>query len=148
MLYTHVTSQFLPDSDHSDYLVNQLQDIGDVCSMAIPNITVRALPSYDVAPPTTIVPIGSSLTTSSVVASPTCTGQMITASAQKRAREVHHWPMEARQNPPGCDALSIRYGVTTGDLQTITQSDTCAISGSVCLPAACRLQQIPDQTTW
>ena len=148
MLYTRVTSQFLPDSDHSDYLVGQLQDIGDVCSTAIPNITVRAVPSYDVAPSQTSIPIGTITPTTSITASPTCTGQTVSVGAKKRALRIYHRLVDARQAPSSCDTLSTKYGVATGDLQTITKSETCAITASVCLPAACTLQLVPNGSTW
>ncbi|KAK1972915.1 hypothetical protein LY78DRAFT_154628 [Colletotrichum sublineola] len=32
-LYTRLTSIFLPDTDHSDYLVDQIFDIQDVCNI-------------------------------------------------------------------------------------------------------------------
>jgi hypothetical protein len=62
MLYTKVTSEFLADTDHADYLVDQLQDIADVCNTSIPAITTRASTSFDLAPAptpsntTTVVP--------------------------------------------------------------------------------------------
>lgn len=146
MLYTRVVSQFLPDSDHSDYLVDQLQDIGDVCSTAIPNITIRALPSYDVVPSKTLVLPSTEAAT--VGASATCTGQTVSAASLKRVLETESQQVEARQDSSSCDTLSIKYGVTTGDLQTLTKSDACAISGSVCFPAACTLQKVSEGSTW
>ncbi|KAK8097735.1 uncharacterized protein PG998_013221 [Apiospora kogelbergensis] len=45
MLYQRVTSSLLSDEDHSDYLVDQLQDIGDICSTSIRDFTLRAVPT-------------------------------------------------------------------------------------------------------
>jgi hypothetical protein len=53
MLYSRVISNYLPDADYSEYLVDQLQDIADVRSTPIPDITLRALPTYDPMPTTT-----------------------------------------------------------------------------------------------
>ncbi|PQE27499.1 hypothetical protein CJF31_00009116 [Rutstroemia sp. NJR-2017a BVV2] len=126
MLYARVTSPYLADSDHSDFLVDQLLDIDDVCNVTIPDITVRGLPSYAGAPPPTSVNIGTtSAATTSAPTSTTCAGQLVGPTS-------------------GCQALSTKYGVTTGDLQTSSGSDTCAISGSLCFPKACSLQAVPS----
>lgn len=158
MLQARVESPYLPDLDHADFLVGQLQDVADVCNItSLGAISTRPLFSYDVAPSPTSQTFGNgtSSTIPSVSASATCTGQVVRNSATKRAMEylnVHrraddNSKLEVRQNS-GCDALSQKYGVTTGDLQTITNSDSCTISGSVCLPAACTLQQVPNNSTW
>ena len=150
MLYTRVTSQFLSDSDHSDYLVSQPQDIGDVCSTRIPDITIRPLPSYGVAPSKTLIPTNAIFTarSTSFAVSPACMGQTVFSGPHERALGIFHRLVEAHQNPSACDILSTKYGVTTGDLQKITQSSTCAISGSYCLPAACTLQRVAQGSTW
>ena len=156
MLYARIVSPFLPDTDYSEYLVDQIQDVGDICSTTIPNITTRALPSYDTAPfPTSqyFGNISSSPTSVSVV--PTCTGQMVNPQTQKRLvanANVHHRPVEhqsdVKRQASECDVLSLKYGVTTGDLQTITNSDTCTVPSSICLPAACTLQQVTGNSSW
>ncbi|ORY11047.1 hypothetical protein BCR34DRAFT_614845 [Clohesyomyces aquaticus] len=125
MLYNRVTSTYLSDTDHSEYLVNQLQDIANVCSTSIPDITVRALPTYDPIPTTASSP------TSSPPAAPTCSGQTLSSASA----------------PVGCNAISTKYGVTTGDLQALTDSDTCAISGSICVPKGCGLKQVQSGDT-
>jgi hypothetical protein len=38
--------------------------------------------------------------------------------------------------------------VATGDLKARTGNDTCVVSASVCLPLACKLQQITSGQTW
>jgi hypothetical protein len=42
LFYEKLGSDFLPDSDHSDYLVDQFQDIQDVCSTTIGNVSTKA----------------------------------------------------------------------------------------------------------
>lgn len=130
MLYAKVTSPYLGDSDQSDFLVAQLQDIGDVCNVTIPDITVRALPSYISAPSLTSIDFAATATStiSSPAASTTCDGQIISSGS-------------------GCTALSAKYGLTTGDLQKLSGSDTCVISASTCFPAACTLQTVPEGST-
>lgn len=130
MLYNRVTSPFLADTDHADYLVEQLQDIADICSTYIPDITTRASVSWDAAPaPTAAFPTttttGPSTSTSCVAGQ----GQTISSGS-------------------GCDALSLEYGLTTGDLQVISGSDTCAISTTLCFPASCTLLKIASGATW
>lgn len=45
-----MSSPYLPDSDHSDYLVDQYQDILDVCKATMPELIIRNIPSYVDAP--------------------------------------------------------------------------------------------------
>jgi hypothetical protein len=124
MLYYRVTSNYLPDADYSEYLVDQLQDIADVCSTSLPDITLRALPTYDPIPTTTRSP-----TSASPIA--TCLGQTIGSASA----------------PAGCDAISTTYGVTTGDVQSATNSDTCTLSSPICLPMGCGLVQTKSGDT-
>lgn len=127
MLYTKVTSEFLADTDHADYLVDQLQDIADVCNTSIPAITTRASTSWDLAPPPTPL-----TTTTPPPATTTCTpGQGQTLSSGT-----------------GCDSLSQKYGITTGDLKALSSSDVCSISKASCFPLACSLQQVASGATW
>ncbi|KAH0366144.1 hypothetical protein KCU65_g5538, partial [Aureobasidium melanogenum] len=130
MLYARVTSPYLADSDQSDFLVSQLQDIGDVCNVTIPDITIRALPNYADSPKLTSINFESTATStvSSAAATTTCDGQVIASGS-------------------GCAALSAKYGLTTGDLQKLTGSDTCVISASTCFPAACTLGTVPTGAT-
>jgi hypothetical protein len=117
-----VSSIFLTDSDHSDYLIDQLQDIEDVCSTVLPEVTIRNLPPYPVAPITTTP------TTSAPVTTSTCAGQTVNGGS-------------------GCNSLSTTYGVATGDIQALTGDANCQIKTSMCLPAACSLQTVPSGQT-
>lgn len=146
MLYARVTSPFLADSDNSDFLVDQLQDIGDICNTTIPNITVRALPSYVTAPPVTSVNLGSTTTTTPPVTT-TCAGQVL-KSSQKRSPQVRGRAIEAEEATSNCDTLSQEHGISTGDLQALSESDICTITGNVCFPPACTLQQVPAGASW
>ena len=128
MLYTKVTSEFFADTDHADYLVGQLQDIADVCNTSIPAITTRASTSWDLAP----APTPTSTTTTTPPAATSCAaGQGQTLSSGT-----------------GCDTLSQKYGITTGDLEAISGSDTCSISTTSCFPLGCSLQRIASGATW
>ncbi|KAI0437932.1 hypothetical protein F4803DRAFT_536864 [Xylaria telfairii] len=130
MLYERVTSSLLTDEDHSDYLVEQLQDIGDICSYKIRPFTLRAITTYYPAPPVSSTDLnnGSTPTTSAPPATTTCAGQTVKTGS-------------------GCDSLSIKYGVATGDLQIVTNSTTCQITAAVCLPAPCTVQKVASGQT-
>lgn len=148
MLYQRVTSPYLADADYSDYLVDQLQDIGDVCSTSIPNITVRALQTYPVAPPiSSIAFINTS--TSAAPTSIGCAGQTI-SSSKKRSPPIHKRDVEESTADAAsmCDMLSNKYGLTTGDLQGISGTTDCTISYALCFPAPCKLMQVPSGATW
>ncbi|KAI0856210.1 hypothetical protein F4860DRAFT_493672 [Xylaria cubensis] len=133
-LYARVTSPFLPDSDHSDYLVDQLYDIQDICNVTVPDYTVRLLDWYDTAPPLTSTDLGGSATVTSTSTAPpattTCVGQNVKENSSTT-----------------CDSLSLRYGVSTGALQWFSNSDTCDTSGGVCLPESCNLKQVMNGET-
>ena len=46
MFHQRMSSPYLPDSDYSDYLVAQYQDILDVCKAEMPELVIRSLPFY------------------------------------------------------------------------------------------------------
>ena len=122
MFYLRLISPYLPDTDHSDYLIEQYQDILDVCKVTtMPELVIRALPNYAAAPPPTI---------NTTAASSTCSGQTIPAGAS------------------GCDSLTSKYGVTTGDLQAISGNKQCNMGSAICAPAACTVQQVSAGTSW
>ncbi|KAK3692974.1 hypothetical protein B0T22DRAFT_532340 [Podospora appendiculata] len=133
VLYNRVSSPFLADSDNVEYLVNQLQDIADVCSTSLPPITTRAVIKWE-GLPTTVVKTTATATGSgsaSASATPTtCAGQVISTNAGL-----------------GCDALSTKYGLATGNLKVISGSDTCVISSAKCFPSKCNLAVVPAGAT-
>jgi len=55
LFYERLGSDFLPDSDHSDYLVGQFQDIQDVCSTTIGTVSTRGFSGYPPATPTPVL---------------------------------------------------------------------------------------------
>lgn len=114
---------FLADTDHSDYLIGQLQDIQDVCSTQLPEVTIRNIGPYQTA---TIMTMTS--TSSASAAATTCAGQTVSIGS-------------------GCNSLSSTYGVTTGDLQALTGDSSCQITSDVCLPLSCTLELISTAQT-
>ncbi|KAI1171674.1 hypothetical protein F4777DRAFT_582718 [Nemania sp. FL0916] len=134
-LHARVISPFLPGSDHSDYLVDQLYDIQDVCNVTLPDYTVRLLDWYDMAPPLTSSNLVSTMPNSPSnsplpSASTICTGQSVVAGSNAT-----------------CDTLSLQYGVSTGTLQWFSSSDTCNVSSCACLPQACNLKRTTEGDT-
>lgn len=50
LMHARISSEFLSDEDHSDYLVQEFQDIQNICQTTIAvNIATRSLPNYMVA---------------------------------------------------------------------------------------------------
>lgn len=164
-MWWRINSPFLPDSDESDYLIEQYQDIIDVCNATMPSSLIRALPSYPAAPAPTYLPPGTdpnaNLTASSDA---TCGGQTISASSGKRddselaERDREKYELDEdysgyarvkRASAGSCDSLSQVYGVATGDLQATTGIDDCSFNTtSICVPLACEVSQVGNNESW
>lgn len=130
MLYQRLLSPFLPDHDFSDYLIEQYQDILDVCNATdnMPELIIRALPDYETATPPALNFTGISTDTD-------CTGgqYIVTSSLASGA---------------SCDSISQAFNVATGAIQAATNNTTCSTTAqSFCLPPACSLQQVPSNAT-
>lgn len=163
MMHKRLSSPYLPDSEHSDYLVDQLNDIATVCAVAVPPLTTRVLPNYAAAQTPLSPALGQNAT---VAANGTCPGQKLSPSMQKRSLSLAHSfrkPIRRQNSLSGsevpigenstaiaanCNQLSLRYGVTTGDLQQATDCEDCTIKSSVCLPEKCKTMQVADEATW
>lgn len=129
-MWHRINSAFLPDTDHSDYLIEQYQDIQDVCQIAMPESVIRALPNYADAPPVPYLAPGTDPAENQTAPDPDagiCTGQTLSPGSGSGA---------------GCDSLSKQYGVTTGALRTATGSDSCLVSNATCVPIACTLRTV------
>ena len=123
----------------------------------MPPSLIRALPSYPAAPSPAYLPPGtdpnSNVTSSNDEA---CSGQTISASTKKRADRSAELEDDytahsrvKRGSVGSCDYVSQTYGVTTGDLQTITGADDCSFDNpSVCVPLKCDITQVSDNQTW
>ncbi|KAF6223147.1 hypothetical protein HO173_013268 [Letharia columbiana] len=159
VMWWRINSPFLPDTDESDYLIEQYQDITDVCNVTMPPSLIRALPSYPAAPsPPYLTPGTDPNANLTASISGTCGGQTISRSNSKRdGMEVAERDSELlelendysgyarvkRASAGSCDSLSQSYGVTTGDLQSITGNDDCSFSASsICVPLKCEVAQV------
>ena len=83
IFYQRLGSDFLPDSSYSEYLVDQMQDIQDVCTTTIGVISTRGVYAY---PPTTPTPILANVTapnpnTTTAYATSTTAAASMSASA-------------------------------------------------------------------
>lgn len=157
MFYLRIASPFLPDVDHSDYLVDQWFDILDVCNATskVPDLLVRNLPYYQYAPGESdnwvdnttygfsdLQPLGGNGTTNV-----TC-----------QARSINL----ADLNPPGidyttqttCDVMASFLNTSTGDIWQMYQNPDCMPDFDyteipvVCLPFSCSVTQLNANTTW
>ncbi|KAI1827702.1 hypothetical protein F4861DRAFT_535908 [Xylaria intraflava] len=156
VMWWRINSPFLPDSDYSDYLIEQFQDIKDVCNVTVLDSLIRALPAYAAAPTPTFLPPGTDPNENGSYTGP-CNGQVIASSAVRRDDSAVHeadkqvvlpndfsGPARIERAASGsCDALSTKYGVPTGGLQAATASDDCSItSSSICVPLSCQISQV------
>lgn len=165
VMWWRINSPFLPDTDESDYLIEQYQDITDVCKVTVLPSLIRALPSYPSAPrPTYLDPGTEPNTNSTVPTDTTCGGQTISASSSKRGdyeiakrkpdtievEEDYSGSARVKRASSGsCESLSQAYGVTTGDLQSVTGSDNCSFNASsVCVPVRCEVTQVGNNQSW
>ncbi|KAF8847799.1 hypothetical protein BDZ45DRAFT_698908 [Acephala macrosclerotiorum] len=129
LMYQRLISPYLPDHDYSDYLIEQYQDILDVCNYTdnMPELVIRAPPVYlDATPPP--------LNLSSFAANTTCTSQTIVKST-----------LDPNAN---CNTISQAFNAATGDVQAATGSPNCTIThSSFCLPEPCALEQVPSNAS-
>lgn len=127
-MYQRLNSPYPPDHDYSDYLIQQYQDILDVCNATqnMPELVIRTPPDYATAVPPLLNISGTG--------DNSCTGQTIVKST-----------LDPNAN---CNSIAQAFNVATGDVQAATRSNDCALStASICLPAPCTLQRISVDAT-
>ena len=164
-MWWRINSPYLPDTDESDDLIEQYQDITDVCNVTMPPSLIRSLPSYPAAPAPTYLPPGTDPNANTTTdTSATCGGQVISPISSKRdelqlierdpellehGEDSNGSGRVKRASAGSCDAISNTYGVTTGDLQSIIGTDDCSFNtSSVCLPLKCEITQVGSNQTW
>ncbi|KAF2219279.1 hypothetical protein BDZ85DRAFT_304804 [Elsinoe ampelina] len=130
MMYARVTSEFLPDADYSDHLVQEFQDIQAICQTSVGELTTRNLPYYETATTTaSLTRLGSS----SAATSAACAGKM--ADVLFASSTV---PFEA------CNELAAKFGVATGALVYATGTDDCYSPDLVCVPPPCATRLVKE----
>ena len=120
-------SPMLPQSDYTTYLLEQYQQIQANCSTSLPVTTYSNTLLVSTAT--------AAVTTASTAPTATnskCLGQSIPATSTHL----------------GCNALSDKYNVTTGDLKSITGDDLCQFNGSICAPLPCPLDTVYFFPNW
>jgi hypothetical protein len=144
LMHARISSEFLPDEDHSDYLVEQFQDIQNVCQTTIADtIMTRALPNYPVV----------------LTATPTYAngpGTVIEEEPEETALsckqgEVIINVLETSTNSSleACNEIAVDYGVATGNLLVATGNEACYVErGEVCGPPPCQLYRVHEGQTW
>ncbi|KUI67451.1 hypothetical protein VM1G_02901 [Cytospora mali] len=128
LLFQRLSSPYLPSGDdYSAYLIEQYQDILDVCNYTdqMPELVITAQPDYDDAP---VPALNLTVATG-------CSGQLITVSS-----------LDPNAN---CATIAQAFNVATGAVQDATGSQDCAdtSSSSFCLPLPCTIDQVPTGAT-
>lgn len=136
MLRQRVTSDFLPNTDFSDYLANELQDIEKVCSMTTEDITTRAVPWYPEL--SDGAEIGITTTSATTTAQPTptaCAGRMIDIRPDL-------------EEELSCHDIAEKYRVGSGEVAMATRNEYCEATEPICLPNECSLHYVVANQTW
>lgn len=135
IFHARITSDFLPDTDYSEYLVDEFQDIQAVCSTTVGGeLLTRGIPNYAHITQHPLTP-----TTTSTEATPTatiCTGQEVDV------QEAEGEGIEA------CNTLALKYSVATGSLMIASGSEECYSAGLLCVSKSCTLLKVNAGDTW
>lgn len=122
-MHKRLSSPLLISSSFNDYLVEQFQDMEEVCSTSIPLTTAtRTYYSGTATPATTI--------TTAPPATTTCAGQLV--------------------QPAGlsCREMAEEYGVPEGAITIASNSHSCNFDQPICLPQPCELDVVHFGDTW
>ncbi|KAK2773616.1 LysM domain-containing protein [Colletotrichum kahawae] len=143
LMHARISSEFLPDEDHSDYLVEQFQDIQDVCQTTIAaQVMTRSLPNYPtVLTPTPTFGEGPATVTDT---EPEET-ELSCAEGQVVINVMGTYSNDSFQ---ACNDISLQYGVATGSLLVATGNEACYVEArEVCGPQPCQLLRVHDGQT-
>ncbi|KAK7991330.1 hypothetical protein PG988_000124 [Apiospora saccharicola] len=129
ILHARVTSDFLADTDFSDYLVDEFQDVQDVCRTTVGELVTRIAPGYPHL--TDAGDIGITTTATSTTATITDPVPTPTTCA---GRSVDIRP--DYEEDLTCHDIAEKYGIASGELAVVTKSDICESEGPICVPKA------------
>ncbi|KAK8075253.1 hypothetical protein PG997_009916, partial [Apiospora hydei] len=115
-------SPTLPDSEFSDYMVEQYEDLQKKCSTTLGYVPytktlLLSTPKTTASPTRTVEP----------TATPVCSGQIVTPD-----------PEQLRT----CNEITDTFNVTTGDAMLATGNKFCQFNSTLCLPLPCELDTI------
>ncbi|KAI0206818.1 LysM domain-containing protein [Astrocystis sublimbata] len=137
ILHARVTSDFLPDTDFSDYLVNEFQDVQNVCQTTVGELVTRIVPGYphitdggELGIPTT---------------SPTTTSDPIPTSTVCAGRMIDIRP--DREEGLTCHDIAEKYELASGEFAIATKSEYCDATGPICVPNTCNLYLVDMDDT-
>lgn len=138
-LYARVTSEFLQDTDYGDYLVNEYQDVQNVCKKSMGELVTRIVPAY---PHLTEGPdIGKPEYTSPVTSTPAATPSP-TACA---GRVVDIRPLLEDFD---CHEIAEQFELASGSLAAVTGNNYCTTDVEICIPQACNVYRTQVNDTW
>lgn len=139
MLHARVTSDYLQDTEFGDYLVEQFQDVQDVCKTTVGDLVTRIGPAYarvtdepEMALPSTTVSTTSSAPTPT---STVCRGRMVDLRPE-------------REEELNCDEIAEKYQIASLEAAVATKNEFCDADGEVCIPLACTLYRVLTNDTW
>ncbi|KAF4923012.1 LysM domain-containing protein [Colletotrichum viniferum] len=148
LMYKRVTSDFLADTDHSDYLVNEFQDIQDISQTTVGELATRVPPH-----PSTTQATATATATAVPNPDPDCElGQWVDIFATPESAL-------AETDLERCNELAELHGIATGDLMVTTRSSSCTMEpegplddedsdeGWFCGSPACQLLRVNEGDT-
>ncbi|EFX05908.1 peptidoglycan-binding protein [Grosmannia clavigera kw1407] len=164
MFFLRLASSYLPDTDYSDHLILQYYDILETCNITgMPELIIREDPDYLDAPgyvdgmltnTSSLQPFPDSISinvlpNSAASLNSTCAGQSLTYSQVSGVADA----VADADLTSFCDALSVAFNVSTGDLYQAFQNIGCDVASSNatnitwCLPEGCSVYQSPDNSS-
>jgi hypothetical protein len=149
MFYLRLASPYLPNTDHSDYMISQWFDMLDVCNAKskMPELLVRSLPYYQVSPDVANLGNATDEIVMPIGANNTCTGRVVAFA------NLAEPTMDPKTQSP-CDVVPPLLKASTGDVMRAMHNPACipnfntTVIPSICLPLECQVGKMPDNTTW
>lgn len=144
LMHARISSEFLPDEDHSDYLVQEFQDIQNVCQTTIAaNIATRSLPNYMVV----LTPTPSFVEGPGEVFEPEPEATQMSCAADQIVINV--MGTTSNNSMQACNDIARQYNVSTGSLVYLTQNEACYVEDQeICGPRGCSLFHVTKGQTW
>ncbi|MCJ1307825.1 hypothetical protein MMC25_001473 [Agyrium rufum] len=126
MLHLRLSSDYLPNSDYSDYLVVQFQDAQDACSTTVAALSTRAIWPFPVATmfvanASTSVTAASSIaaasSTAAVTATTTTTSSIMTPTPTQAGMVTNCNKFQEAVSGDGCYSIATSNDITLADFE-------------------------------
>ncbi|CAN9281263.1 unnamed protein product [Alternaria alternata] len=138
MLHARVTSDFLQDTDFGDYLVDQFQDVQNVCQTTVGELVTRIGPAYArVTDEPSLGPPSNTVSTTTGEPTPTstvCAGRLVDFRPD-RAEELN------------CYEIAEKYQIASREAAVASKNEFCDADREVCIPLACTLYRVVTNDT-